>query len=380
MLRRGKTLFGTVVAGALIGCQSTPKPASQVTEIPVAAPVAPAQTVHFPETPLPLPPSPIPPTATNTLADQWIPWKRWCEANGLGEPQRLGSRAGPQFALHTPRGTLAITLGSRLAHWDGLDFWLGFAPQLIDGQAFIHGLDAQKNLQPLLSNTNGIPAPRRVIVIDPGHGGQNTGTRSVLGDHFEKDYTLDWACRLQSLLATNGWKVLLTRSRDLTLSLAGRVALAEQEKADLFLSLHFNSAFPNQTQSGLETYCLTPSGMPSSLTRDFVDDPHAVFPNNAFDEQNLQLATCLHRALVTVTAEADRGVRRARFMGVLRGQNRPAVLIEGGYLSNPRDARLIASVAFRQKLAEAVAQALNASVESRVAAAGPASPDEAGGP
>ena len=66
----------------------------------------------------------------------------------------------------------------------------------------------------------------------------------------------------------------------------------------------------------------------------------------------------LHRGLVRATNATDRGVRRARFMGVLRGQKRPAVLIEGGYLSNPKEARKIATSTYRQTMAEAVARAL----------------------
>ena len=90
----------------------------------------------------------------------------------------------------------------------------------------------------------------------------------------------------------------------------------------------------------------------------FEDDATRAFLNNAYDTQNLQYAVRLHRALLQVNGNVDRGVRRARFLTVLRGQNRPAVLLEGGYLSNPREARLIADPAYRQKLAEAVAKAL----------------------
>lgn len=140
--------------------------------------------------------------------------------------------------------------------------------------------------------------------------------------------------------------------------LPNRVAFAEQHKADLFLSLHFNSAYPDRQQSGLETYCLTPAGMPSNLTRGYKDDRSAVYPNNYYDQENLQFAIGLHRALLDVNGHADRGVRRARFPAVLQGQNRPAVLVEGGYLSNPREARLIADPAYRQRLAEAIAEAL----------------------
>ncbi|MCX6895080.1 MAG: N-acetylmuramoyl-L-alanine amidase, partial [Verrucomicrobia bacterium] len=88
-------------------------------------------------------------------------------------------------------------------------------------------------------------------------------------------------------------------------------------------------------------------------------DLSLVFPNNSFDAQNLQYAARLHRALLAVNGNLDRSICHARFMGVLRGQKRPAVLLEGGYLSNPREARHIADPAFRQKLAVAVAKALD---------------------
>jgi N-acetylmuramoyl-L-alanine amidase len=197
----------------------------------------------------------------------------------------------------------------------------------------------------------------RVIVIDAGHGGAKApGTTNVVNNRLEKDYTLDWARRLEPLLATNGWRVFLTRTNDTDISLADRAAFADEHKADLFISLHFNS--PGLNQAGVETYCLTPTGMPSTLKREYDDDTSLVFPNNAFDTENLKLAVRLHEALLHVDNTSDHGVRRARFMSVLRAQNRPAVLIEGGFLSNPREARRIDDPAYRQKLAEAVAGAL----------------------
>jgi N-acetylmuramoyl-L-alanine amidase len=197
-------------------------------------------------------------------------------------------------------------------------------------------------------------------VIDPGHGGEDSGTRTFSGNRFEKEYTLDWAKRLGSLLASNGWQVWLTRTNDVDIALSNRVLFAEARKADLFLSLHFNSSSPDHAQSGLETYCLTPCGMRSTVTRSFSDDSSLSFTNNLFDSQNLVLAYRVHRALLQASGTQDRGVRRARFPGVLRNQQRPAILVEGGYLSNPREAERIADPAYRQKLAEGVARALSA--------------------
>jgi N-acetylmuramoyl-L-alanine amidase len=197
-----------------------------------------------------------------------------------------------------------------------------------------------------------------VVMIDPGHGGMNVGTHSLTDGRFEKEFTLDWARRIQTLLATNGWKVFLTRTNDSDLALSNRVNFAEAHHADLFVSLHFNSAAPDKIQNGLETYCLTPTGMPSTLTRGYSDLWSDHYPNNAFDVENLQFAVRLHAAVLHASGEEDRGIRRARFMGVLIGQRRPAVLIEGGYLSNARESEKIESPEFREKLAEAVANAL----------------------
>ena len=94
------------------------------------------------------------------------------------------------------------------------------------------------------------------------------------------------------------------------------------------------------------------------VTRIYSDIRSENLPNNAFDAQNLQLAVRLQSALLHAAGMEDRGVRPARFMDVLRGQRRPAVLIEAGYLSNPAEANKIGSAAYRQKLAEAVAAAL----------------------
>jgi N-acetylmuramoyl-L-alanine amidase len=108
----------------------------------------------------------------------------------------------------------------------------------------------------------------------------------------------------------------------------------------------------------MEIYCLTPTGMPSTLTRNYDDFWTDHYPNNYFDAANLELAARLQAALLHATGEEDRGIRRARFMSVLQGQKCPAVLIEGGFLSNPAEARKIENPQFRQQLAEGVANAL----------------------
>ena len=298
---------------------------------------------------------PVPPAAPTAT---WISLSRWAAQHKIGVPHLLSDLPVATYALGSSSGVLVLGIGSLAATWNGIQISLGFEPQLVDGEIFLHELDLQKNLEPLLCDPPLTLGTNRIIVIDPGHGGSNTGTRSVVDGRFEKEFTLDWGKRLAPLLAANGWEVHLTRTSDADVSLAERVALADALHADMFISLHFNSGGSGTRQAGLETYCLTPAGMPSTLTRGYEDNWSEDLPDNAFDEQNLQLALRVHRALLRGTGAEDRGVRRARFIGVLRGQNRPAILIEGGYLSNPAEARLIESPEYRQKLAESLAGAL----------------------
>lgn len=302
----------------------------------------------------------VPPAQVTT----WSPLNRWAAAHGLEPARRLATSPLTTYALRSGHGEIIIAIGSRDAEWNGRQIHLGFDPEMVDGEVYLHGLDLQKNLEPLLCDPPLTFGPGTVIVLDPGHGGMNGGTISVLDHRPEKEFTLDLARRIKPLLEGAGWKVYLTRTDDFDLSLSNRVIFADKHHADLFISLHFNSAAPDKKQSGLETYCLTPSGMPSTLTRGFSDPWQEYLPNNNYDAQNLQLAVCAHAALLRGSGEEDRGVRRARFIGVLRGQKRPAILIEGGYLSNPVEAAKIESPEFRQKLAQAIATALLEKTES----------------
>ncbi len=353
---------------ALTGCKSPPKrqPITPLTEARQEAPIAPVPT-PAPTIPAPVIPSPapVPFPATNQVRDTWISWEDWSLANGTDRPQPISPKAVHSYKLQSKNGTIAITVGSKLASWNGLTFWLGFAPQLIQGKPFVHALDAQKNFLPLLIPPEPCWRTNRTLLLDPGHGGTDAGTHHILNGRYEKEFTLDWALRIQKLLTEKGWQVYLTRTNDSSVSVADRVKLADQCHAGLFISLHFNSvsnaeaSLARQNAGGLQTCCLTPTGMRSSIIRDnYPDLESAVFPSNDYDEQNFLFAMRLHQALVRNTDSEDGGVRRTRFPYILRFQRRPVVLIEGGYLSNPKEARLIAEAPYRQKLAEAVVKGL----------------------
>jgi len=303
---------------------------------------------------------PVLPKATpvaTPLAD-WVDFSGWLQQEGWSALRPVPSGKDQRHETDGPAGTLSMLVGQRKVWWNGMQIWTGFPPRMEKGRLKVHRLDIESHFGPLMKGQPAVTVPDRSIVIDAGHGGRNAGTRSIAGNRFEKEFTLDWAIRLRGILEARGWKVTLTRTNDVDLTLAERVDVAETSGAALFLSLHFNSAFPNREAAGLETYSVTPRGMASHVVRDFADEPAKAYPNNAQDAANLRLAAAVHRSMLATTGLQDRGVRRARFMDVLRWQNRPSILVEGGYLSNPAEAARIQQPEFRQKLAEAVAAAL----------------------
>jgi N-acetylmuramoyl-L-alanine amidase len=321
--------------------------------VEAAAPVQPAVELEPPVVA-------VPPTrrfaATGT---GWQELTKWCSESGLGSPTQIPGQVA-KWKFRFSGGNLDVVPGNHFAQWNGMLVGLGFPARAGRGGLEMSGVDIEKTIVPLASEFYFRPS-EKILVLDPGHGGVNGGTQSPHTRQIEKNLTLDWALRIKRRLAGTGWTVMLTRTNDVDLTLAQRVALTDELQPDLFLSLHFNAVdgtAKSNLESGIETYCMTPTGLPSTITRDFEDDPMKVFPNNQFDSENLQWAVRLHHQLLSVTGAHDRGVRRARFMGVLREQRRPAVLIEGGYLSSPSEARLLGESAYREKLAWAVAAAI----------------------
>ena len=308
---------------------------------------------------------PAPPSFTSlpkpTLSNQeWIPVSEIGRFFGSVQSLESHDTNSPAFAFTGPNGRLTVAAGKGQADWNGLTIALGFSPRLMDGETYLNSLEVKKTLDPLFSTHPWPSNQLHILVLDPGHGGTNTGAKSVLDNTFEKEYTLDWARRAKPLLEAEGWTVFLTRNQDVDMSLGERVAFADKVHADLFLSLHFNSRAQTNLDEhgGVETYFTTPTGMPSNLILYPPDDTTQNYPNNAFDAENLQLAVHIHQAMLRASNQRDRGIRKARFMGVLRGQTRPAVLIEAAYLSDPKEAALAQSPAYRQRLAEALASAL----------------------
>ncbi len=218
-----------------------------------------------------------------------------------------------------------------------------------------------------LTRTLGLRINR--IVIDPGHGGQDEG---AMGPHNvrEKDVVLDVALRLAGLVHSGlGAEVVMTRSTDTFVPLTERTAIANERKADLFLSIHANSS-PTPTVAGTETYLLNLTGLPSALAvaarenagsdrpvSELQDLVRSIALNDKIAEsQNFASviqSSMFIQAAASSSAARDRGVRRAPFI-VLIGAQMPAALAEIGFLSNPRDEKNLNSPDYRQKIAESL--------------------------
>ncbi len=205
------------------------------------------------------------------------------------------------------------------------------------------------------------------MVIDAGHGGVDTGTQNKAHRLDEKVFALDVALRLQALLGDERWRVLQTRTEDRFVPLGERAEFANKEKADLFVSIHFNAVANNSTVRGTETYVLTPrfQRSTSSLTASAEDKVEQV--GNRHDAWSAVLGHRMHRELLSRLKTDDRGLKRARF-AVLRLVDCPAVLIEAGYLSNDDEARRIADEDYREEIARALHAAILAYDQARAAA------------
>jgi N-acetylmuramoyl-L-alanine amidase len=254
-------------------------------------------------------------------------------------------------------GTTLRMLGgvnSRELYLNGLKFILSFPIIKVDDRVLMSRMDLSKLVEPVLRPAKIQAKPIHTVVLDAGHGGFDQGAQSLLGS--EKDFALDVVQRARDLLLRAGFNVRLTRSGDVFIPLEDRAAFANRQSNAVFVSVHFNAG-AREEAAGLETYSLAPRGVPStnSLYLNLTDLQPCM--GNLRDPENIALATAMHSALITRVGGSDRGIKRARFI-VLRDTNLPAVLIEGGFLSNPQDRVRIATPIYRQLLAQAILQGI----------------------
>lgn len=176
-----------------------------------------------------------------------------------------------------------------------------------------------------------------LVVLDPGHGGSDPG--AMYGGINEKDINLSVALKTKSKLEAMGYKVLMTRYDDSTVDIYERPKIANNAKADIFVSIHYN-AFSNQSVAGLETYY---------CPRDRGDGK---------TKEQFPLASEVHNSILASTGANNRNVRQQAGFVVIRQTNMPAILIEGGYMSNPDELKLISSDSYQDLIAEGLSKGI----------------------
>ncbi len=189
-----------------------------------------------------------------------------------------------------------------------------------------------------------------VVIIDPGHGGQDSGTMHA--GILEKDLALDVARRVERLLQAKGVPTLLTRTGDNYISLAGRAASANRERDGIFVSIHFDEAQP--VAAGVETYYAAHQASRVPMIAAWLP----FLQPASTEESNLEsqsLAGFVQEALVTKTQAINRGTRAQQFF-VIANVRHPAVLVEGGFLTNKNDVSKLTTESYREQLADAIAE------------------------
>jgi N-acetylmuramoyl-L-alanine amidase len=287
--------------------------------------------------------------------------------------------------LSGPGARAEIEADSRETTINGLRVFLGDKAEDAGGQVYVSRIDFERCLTPLLRPGTGVttPPPPKTIVLDPGHGGNDPGKINDKLKINEKTFTLDVAQRVRKLLEAAGWRVVLTRDDDIALDsdkqadLAKRAALANQQRADLFVSIHFNAIANDTKTSGVEVYNFAPTNQHaaewwSTMSK---NDPHLEKtdqPVNRFDHWSVALGQSIQRRFVSDLKTFDRG-KKLMHLGVLRPLNCPGVLVECGFLTSDVEARKISTAVYRQQIAQALAAgirdyaALVAPSSSRVA-------------
>ncbi len=260
--------------------------------------------------------------------------------------------AGEKSQLDAVKNPLEFVSGSREAMINGARSWLCFPLIEQDGKYLVSRTDVAKTIEPLV-RPHRVPNVGKVdtVVLDPGHGGHDKGQVSRYG--AEKEFALDVARKLRPLLQAKGLRVIMTREGDYFVPLEVRAKIANAARNSIFVSIHFNATNDNPNATGFEIFSFTPRGAPSTSDSAVALSSFNMQPGSEVDAQSMALSACIYHSLLGHITEYDRGIKRARF-AVLRLTKVPAVLIEGGFLTERGESRLISNKDWRGKLAVAI--------------------------
>src|SRR6059058_410478 len=260
--------------------------------------------------------------------------------------------SGAKLQAETADHPLEFVSGSREAMINGARSWLCFPVVEQDGKSLVSRTDVVKTIEPLV-RPHRVPNVGKVqtVVLDPGHGGHDKGQVSRYG--AEKDFALDVARKLRPILQAKGLRVIMTREGDYFVPLEVRAKIANAARDVIFVSIHFNATNDDPNATGFEIFSFTPRGAPSTSDSAVALSSFNMQPGSEVDAQSMALSACIYHSLLGHITEYDRGIKRARF-AVLRLTKVPAVLIEGGFLTERGESRLISNKDWRGKLAAAI--------------------------
>lgn len=266
------------------------------------------------------------------------------------------TQRGKDVVLENSKVEMKLKVGGHECLMNNVKFVFSH-PVMASGRGvYVSRVDLAKLIDPVLRPNYIRKAGNfQTVILDAGHGGKDPGATNSLGT--EADYNLKLATRVQRMLQAKGFKVIMLRESNRYLSLKERVDAANRVKENaIFLSLHFNSG--SRTARGIETFTLSPPGV-SHYGRGLVASDAQTRTGNENDSANIALATALHGSILRRLGNNtfDRGIKRARF-SVLSGVCHPAVLFEGGFMSHPHEARLIANDSYQAALAAGMVDAV----------------------
>lgn len=265
------------------------------------------------------------------------------------------SVSGPdaqRITLQNRSHTLVFKTDGREVLFDRVSVWMHAPVGFVRNRWAIREVDARTVIDPLLRPERHLRGVgHRIVVLDPGHGGHDTGAKGRRGIE-EKRVVLDLARRVRAKLVNAGVRVYMTRESDRFVELDERARLAERWIADLFVSIHLNSA-ANPAAAGVETYVLAAAGYESTAG----GLSNLTQPGNRFEAANGIAAFQIQRAMLQRLGATDRGVRRSRFL-VLRNAPCPAVLVECGFVSNPDEEAKLLREDYREAIAESLARGI----------------------
>jgi N-acetylmuramoyl-L-alanine amidase len=260
--------------------------------------------------------------------------------------------SGERVEFETVKNPLEFVSGSREVMINGARSWLCFPVIEQDGKCLVSRTDLAKTIEPLV-RPHRVPnvGKLQTVVLDPGHGGYDRGQVCRYG--YEKDFALDVARKLRPLLQAKGLRVIMTREGDYFVPLEVRAQIANGARDSIFVSIHFNATNDDPNATGFEIFSFTPRGAPSTSDSAVAPSALSTQPGSAVDAQSMALSACVYHSLLGHLPEYDRGIKRARF-AVLRLTKVPAVLIEGGFLTEQGESKLIAQKEWRARLAHAI--------------------------